>query len=725
MSFFTHFFGVSWQQMQAKVRYRILILTLLPILLTLVSLVFITIYWNISYTGKQLFMMVKADLSVAENTLLQVQVRQENQLERVVTSWAFQNDFRPLLSAEKFSSEQSNVTEATINHRASIDAFLLLQKKQLQLDYLRLISVADAAEDPDLRQILPKINGLLPYSGLMVLPPERLARIDPELAPTARIPIVATLRSQSTTQTVEERGLLSRSLLPVPDLEGKVAWYLDGGILFNRDTWIVDHIRDLVYDKGTLPERSIGTVTIFLDDVRISTNVPLKFPAHEGETPERALGSLVSEEVKEKVLVNGEQWINRAFVFNDWFISAYAPLEDVRGQRVGMIYTGFSESPFIHNYLLNIIELGTILMLVLLVSGLLVYRGAYSLLLPIERIHQVVQAVQSGRNIRIGALDLDRDNELSNLAEQFDSMLDLLQSRNAQIQAAAEQLEVKVAERTRSLHDKTLELQNNVALLNETRQQLVTNEKLTALGELTAGIAHEINNPTAVILGNMELLRYELGDNADVVKEEIDLVIQQVGRITTIIRSLLQYSRPGEFNAPLEMHNMTFIIEEMLVLVRHSIQKQAVVLITELNATCPVQVNKPQLLQVLINLVVNAAHAMDGKGRIWIRTYDWLQQGVPIGVKIEVEDEGVGISPEQLGRIFDPFYTTRKDGTGLGLSLSYGIIKRIGGTIEVSSTLGKGSLFTMGLYREAKEERQNSPYEGLYFAGNYNEMSGE
>lgn len=717
MSFFTHFFGVSWQQMQAKVRYRILILTLLPILLTLVSLVFITIYWNISYTGKQLFMKVKADLSVAENTLQQVQVRQEKQLERVVTSWTFQNDFRPLFSGKELTGE--------VTHRASLDAFLLEQKKQLNLDYLRLVTVAEAAADPDLRQILPKINGLLPYSGLMVLPPERLSRIDPELAVTASIPIVATLRAQSPTKTVEERGLLSRSLLPVPDMQGKVAWYLDGGILFNRDIRIVDHIRDLVYDKGTLPERSIGTVTIFLDNIRISTNVPLHFYPTGNETQGRALGSLVSEEVKEKVLTQGEQWVDRAFVFNDWFISAYAPLEDIRGQRVGMIYTGFSESPFIHNYLLNIIELGTILMLVLLVSGLLVYRGAYSLLQPIERIHHVVQAVKSGRNIRIGALGLDRDNELSNLAEQFDSMLDLLQRRNAQIQAAAEQLEMKVEERTRSLQDKTLELQRNVALLNETRQQLVTNEKLTALGELTAGIAHEINNPTAVILGNMELLRYELGDNAEVVKEEIDLVIQQVGRISTIIRSLLQYSRPGEFNAPLEMHPITPIIEEMLVLVRHSIQKQEVVLITESNASCPVQVNRPQLLQVLINLVVNAAHAMDGKGRIWVRTYDWVQQDMPIGVKIEVEDEGSGIAPEQLGRIFDPFYTTRKDGTGLGLSLSYGIIKRIGGTIEVSSTLGKGTLFTIGLYHEAKEDQQNNPYEGLHIAGNYSDMSAD
>ncbi|MCK7630455.1 cache domain-containing protein [Shewanella sp. JNE10-2] len=704
MSFFTHFFGVSWQQMQAKVRYRILILTLLPILLTLVSLVFITIYWNISYTGKQLFMKVKADLAVAENTLQQVQVRQGKQLEKVMTSWTFQNDFRPILNGE-------------MNHRANIDAFLNEQKQLLNLDYLRLVSVSEAATDPDLRLILPKMGGLLPYSGLMVLSPERLARIDPELAVTASIPIVATLRAQNPDKGVEGRGLLSRSLLPVPDLAGKVAWYLDGGILFNRDTRIVDHIRDLVYDKGTLPERSIGTVTIFLDNIRISTNVPLHFFPQGNETQGRALGSLVSEEVREKVLNRGELWVDRAFVFNDWFISAYAPLEDIRGQRVGMIYTGFSESPFIHNYLLNIIELGTILMLVLLVSGLLVYRGAYSLLLPIERIHHVVQAVQSGRNIRIGALGLDRENELSNLAEQFDRMLDLLQRRNAQIQSAAEQLEMKVEERTRSLQDKTLELERNVALLNETRQQLVTNEKLTALGELTAGIAHEINNPTAVILGNMELMRYELGDNADLVKEEIDLVIQQVMRISTIIRSLLQYSRPGEFNAPLEMQSITPIIEETMVLVRHSIKKQEIILITELSATCLVQVNRPQLLQVLINLVVNAAHAMDGKGRIWVRTYDWLQQDVPIGVKIEVEDEGSGIAPELLGRIFDPFYTTRKDGTGLGLSLSYGIIKRIGGTIEVSSTLGKGTVFTIGLYHEAKEEQENNPYDGLHFSG--------
>jgi two-component system NtrC family sensor kinase len=272
---------------------------------------------------------------------------------------------------------------------------------------------------------------------------------------------------------------------------------------------------------------------------------------------------------------------------------------------------------------------------------------------------------------------------------------------------------MKVEERTRSLQEKTEELHKNVKLLNETRHQLVTNEKLTALGELTAGIAHEINNPTAVILGNMELLRYELGDNASSVQEEIDLIIQQVGRISTIIRSLLQYSRPGEFNAPLEIQQLTPIIEEMQLLVRHSLGKQEVVLLPELHASYPVEVNRPQLLQVLINMVMNAAHAMDGKGRIWLRAYDWVVQGEPIGARIEIEDEGRGIPADQIGRIFDPFYTTRKDGTGLGLSLSYGIINRIGGTIDVRSIVGKGTLFTISLHHRAKEPF-NPPYDNLF-----------
>ncbi len=702
---FTRVFGISWLQMQAKVRYRILFLTSLPILLTLISLVFITIYWNVIYTGKQLFMKVKADLVVANSTLVQVQERQQDKLDSISESWDFQHAFRLI----KHSEQQPNPSAIS-----ALNILLAQQKKELGLDFLRLISVADAAGDPDLRLMLHQTKQKV-FSGLMVLPAKRLERINSGLAKQAQITLIPTLHAKNPKQTMETRGLLSRTLLPIADQSGNVFWYLDGGMLFNHNTDIVDNIRDLVYGKGTLPERSIGTVTLFLDNIRISTNVPMELFPKDSNKSNRAMGTLVSDEVYQQVLIEGQTWINRAFVLNDWYISGYLPLLDVRGKRVGMVYAGFSESPFLHNYLLNIIELGTILVFVLLISGFLVYRAANSLLQPIEYIHQVVTAVQSGRNVRIGKLDINGDNELAHLAEQFDRMLDQLQRRNTQIQAAAEQLEIKVEQRTRSLQDKTEELERNVALLHATRQQLVTNEKLTALGELIAGIAHEINNPTAVILGNMELLKYELGDNAAIVEEEIELVIQQVGRITTIIRSLLQYSRPGEFNAPITLQPVTPIVEEMLLLARHSIEQQEVKLIKEFTATGSVEVNRPQLLQVLINLMVNAAHAIENKGRIWLRTYDWLEDGIAIGVKIEVEDEGMGISKQDLSRIFDPFYTTRKDGTGLGLSLSYGIIKRLGGMIEVNSTVGTGTIFTIGLYHKAKDDQQLGPYEGLHF----------
>lgn len=701
----TRVFGISWQQMQSKIRYRILFLTLLPIILTLVSLVFITIYWNVIYTGKQLFMKVKADLVVADNTLSQVQQRQQHQLSTISGSWDFQHAFQLL------NQNDPKPNSAAIN---ALNILLAQKQQTLGLDFLRLISVADAAADPDLRLMLHQTQQQA-ISGLMVLSKTQLARINSSLADKAYVELVPTRHATTPEKKSETRGLLSRTLMPVTDLTGNVFWYLDGGIIYNHNTAIVDHIRDLVYDKGTLPERSIGTVTLFLDNIRISTNVPLEqFPSKQ-EKNNRAIGTLVSDEVGQQVLIEGETWINRAFVFNDWYISGYSPLYDIRGKRVGMVYAGFSEAPFLHNYLLNIIELGTILVIVLFLSGFLVYRGANSLLQPIEYIHQVVTAVQAGRNVRIGNLGLNKENELANLAEQFDRMLDQLQRRNAQIQAAAEQLEIKVEQRTRSLQDKTEELERNVALLHATRQQLVTNEKLTALGELIAGIAHEINNPTAVILGNMELLKYELGDDAKAVEEEIDLVIQQVGRITTIIRSLLQYSRPGEFNAPIEPQAITPIVEEVLLLARHSIEQQKVELVKELNATGIVEVNRPQLLQVLINLMVNAAHAITDNGRIWVRTYDWIEDGQSIGVKIEIEDEGIGISKKDLGRIFDPFYTTRKDGTGLGLSLSYGIIKRLGGTIEVKSTVDIGTVFTIGLYHKAKADQQLGPYDGLQF----------
>ena len=353
-------------------------------------------------------------------------------------------------------------------------------------------------------------------------------------------------------------------------------------------------------------------------------------------------------------------------------------------------------------YLTNIVELGVGITIVLLLSGFVVYRGAKDLFQPIEKIHQVAKAVQLGLERRIGDLDLSQDHELQILGKQFDSMLDQLENRNEEIKQASVELEDKVAKRTKSLHEKTEELEQHIKLLNQARSRLVSSEKLAALGELTAGIAHEINNPTAVILGNVELLQFELEDDAERVKEELEAIHEQIDRIRNITRSLLQYSRQGGVQDEVTWHHLNPLVEESLTLVRTGTKKQDIFIEKELNARCSVEVNRHQLLQVLVNLQMNGVHAMDDKGLLRVATEDWLDDNQQaIGAVVHITDHGCGIAEENLDRIFDPFYTTRRSGTGLGLSVSQGIVSQSGGEIIVESKLGVGTTFSVYLPMKA------------------------
>jgi two-component system NtrC family sensor kinase len=306
-----------------------------------------------------------------------------------------------------------------------------------------------------------------------------------------------------------------------------------------------------------------------------------------------------------------------------------------------------------------------------------------------------------GQDKRIGTLGLDDQHELTQLAKQFDKMLDLLHERNQEIQQAALELECKVHSRTASLKEKTEQLEHHITLLNQARDKLVVNEKLAALGELTAGIAHEINNPTAVILGNVELMKFELGEETDRVNEEIQAIMEQIDRIRNITRSLLQYSRHGGVQDEITWQHINPIVDESITLVKTGAKKKGIVYHSSLDAKTSVEVNRNQLLQILVNLQMNAIHAMDGEGNLTITSEDWIEDDVVQGAVIHVEDEGCGIKEEQLQRIFSPFYTTKRDGTGLGLSVSQSILSQTGGEIRVTSELGKGSRFSVYLPKKA------------------------
>ncbi|EKO3904771.1 sensor histidine kinase [Vibrio fluvialis] len=659
-----------WQKwrhrVKTMVRYRLLILTSVPIGFTLIALIAISIYWSIHYTWQSALVDVSERLGVAHNSMTLLQQKQASYVKAFGDSYEFRT--RIMHAGEE----------------PDLNQWVNQQKQRYDLDFLTFERV------DTLEQKFRYLDLTKRESFFDVLSQSELAKLDPQLAKRAEIERVNADRT-------ETRGLVSRTVIPVLNQYNDIIGFLDGGLLLNNSSTLVDQIRDLIYPTKQDSLRPIGTLTIFLDNLRVSTNVPLNSDERAG----RAIGTRVSNEVRDAVLNQGKEWVDKAYVYDAWYITAYQPIRDQYDNVVGMLYTGYLLWPFVKTYLTNIVEIGVATLLLLLASGVFVYRGSRDLFRPIERIHRVVKLVQLGKNQRIGAIGLDERHELAQLAKQFDNMLDLLQQRNEEIQRAAHDLEEKILDRTASLQEKTEQLEHHIQLLNQTRDKLIVHEKLAALGELTAGIAHEINNPTAVILGNTELIRFELGDDAKRVEEEIDAIMLQIDRIRNITRSLLQYSRHGGVQDEITWQHVNPIIDESITLVKTGSKKRDVEFVTDLHAQSSVEVNRHQLLQILVNLQMNAIHAMNGKGKLTIRSEDWCEHGEVLGAIVHIEDEGCGIKPEHLKRVFDPFYTTKREGTGLGLSVSQSLLSQTGGEIRVQSEVGKGSTFSVYLPSKA------------------------
>ncbi|ENJ7186312.1 cache domain-containing protein [Vibrio fluvialis] len=659
-----------WQKwrhrVKTMVRYRLLILTSVPIGFTLIALIAISIYWSIHYTWQSALVDVSERLGVAHNSMTLLQQKQASYVKAFGDSYEF----------------RTRIMHA--GEGPDLNQWVNQQKQRYDLDFLTFERV------DTLEQKFRYLDLTKRESFFDVLSQSELARLDPQLAKRAEIERVNADRT-------ETRGLVSRTVIPVLNQYNDIIGFLDGGLLLNNSSTLVDQIRDLIYPTKQDNLRPIGTLTIFLDNLRVSTNVPLNSDERAG----RAIGTRVSNEVRDAVLNQGKEWVDKAYVYDAWYITAYQPIRDQYDNVVGMLYTGYLLWPFVKTYLTNIVEIGVATLLLLLASGVFVYRGSRDLFRPIERIHRVVKLVQLGKNQRIGAIGLDERHELAQLAKQFDNMLDLLQQRNEEIQRAAHDLEEKILDRTASLQEKTEQLEHHIQLLNQTRDKLIVHEKLAALGELTAGIAHEINNPTAVILGNTELIRFELGDDAKRVEEEIDAIMLQIDRIRNITRSLLQYSRHGGVQDEITWQHVNPIIDESITLVKTGSKKRDVEFVTDLHAQSSVEVNRHQLLQILVNLQMNAIHAMNGKGKLTIRSEDWCEHGEVLGAIVHIEDEGCGIKPEHLKRVFDPFYTTKREGTGLGLSVSQSLLSQTGGEIRVQSEVGKGSTFSVYLPSKA------------------------
>jgi PAS domain S-box-containing protein len=219
-------------------------------------------------------------------------------------------------------------------------------------------------------------------------------------------------------------------------------------------------------------------------------------------------------------------------------------------------------------------------------------------------------------------------------------------------------------------------------------EQMTQTEKLTSLGLLAAGVAHEVNTPLAVISNYIQMLAKQMPEG-DPRQSIIDKIVKQTFRASEIVNNLLNFSRTGAAEAA--DVDVNHVVEETLSLVAHPLKASQIQVVKQLGETLPpVRGSANKLQQVFLNLFLNARDAMPGGGMLEIRTA--AHNG---SVEIEIADTGAGIAREHIHRIFDPFFTTKAigRGTGLGLSVSYGIIKEHAGKIDVRSTPGKGTSF--------------------------------
>jgi two-component system, NtrC family, sensor kinase len=315
---------------------------------------------------------------------------------------------------------------------------------------------------------------------------------------------------------------------------------------------------------------------------------------------------------------------------------------------------------------------------------------------PIQKLNNATKEVA---NLNLDhKVDVNSHDELGNLAFSFNKMTYHLKEANEAIQDWSSQLEFRVKEKTRELE--------------KTQSQLIVAEKMAAMGELSAMVAHEINNPLSGILSYAKLSSRFLNqgnvdsETLESVKKNLIFISNETKRCGNIVKSLLLFARrtSGDYK---EEH-LNKIIEDSIQVIDHSAKMKALSLVTELDEENDLfQCDASGIQQILVALIINSIEATSPGGKITIKT-KYLKEKDQI--QLMVTDDGKGIPDEALPHIFEPFFSTKVKSTGLGLSVVYGVVEQHAGAIDVTSRINHGTTFTITLPRVSpKKENQDRP----------------
>ncbi|MGD9732496.1 MAG: cache domain-containing protein [Desulfamplus sp.] len=450
-------------------------------------------------------------------------------------------------------------------------------------------------------------------------------------------------------------------------VNGRAAGVIYGGFLLNRDSGIVDKIGETVFKNEMYKERNIGTATIFYNNLRIATSV-------KDSSGNRALGTFASKEVTLRVLQQGERWTDRAKVLDDWYITAYEPITDINKNRVGMLYVGVLEAKYLDLRAKAVSVFSGITLAGVFVAIALGWLFTGRIMSPVSHLIRASSEISGGNfSPDIGPISKD---DIGELQKNFLIMSQALQEREKRQKA-------------------------------ESEIRLIQSEKQASVGKLAAGVAHEINNPlTAVLTFTHLILRRD--DLDDEIRSDLETVAAQTERVRNIVKSLLDFSRQTALST--EPTDVNQLIEQSVKLMENQALMKGVDLKFKGDNTLPLlMLDRNQCSSVFINMIINALDATSSGGKIDIEAKKSTLNDKS-GVEILFSDTGSGILQEHISRIFDPFFTTKEvgAGTGLGLSVSAGIIQRHGGTIKVYSKPDVGTIFTIWLPHKSSDEAAKS-----------------
>lgn len=505
-------------------------------------------------------------------------------------------------------------------------------------------------------------------SGTVLLSGAELKLKSDKLANMAYVDLVQTERARPSEKKFEDRGLVLEAAIPIIHENSEIIGILYGGILLNRKYELVDKIRNAVFGDQIYQGKPLGTVTIFLDDVRVATNV-IKTDST------RAIGTRVSDEVYTQVLEKGERFGDRAFVVNDWYLSAYDPIKDPDGNKIGILYVGLLEKKYLDyrsSLLVNFLDIS-------IVALLISFGLAFFISGKIRR--RIVKLVDATRELSRGNLQarvttVTGSTEMIELANSFNLMAESLETRTNELETTSQALE---------------------RALNK------ADEKNRQYLEMLGFVTHELKSPLASIVFAISALREKLlGEINDTQELTLKAASNSADYLSFTIANYLNLSRIEEGELKMKLSRI-IICNEVIDPVMQRLNEMASDKKMEINCKMDHELEvvcDPDLItSVYQNLISNAIKYGREGGQIIIG-FDKVDEHL---YEFFVYNEGPGFTDEEAQKMFTKFarfsaekYDT-KSGTGLGLFVTKNIIEKHGGQIKAESHAGKWARFSFTL----------------------------